>query len=756
MNIKLPKLLILMLLLGFQSLAETSENHPKLLIASNGSTKYSIRLFKEPKPVELQSAKLLQDYLFKSTQVEFKIKGNDSLNGKTSIYLMTEGHSDFFTYPIPWKKINPDGFIIAIAGQNILIAGGSDKGLLCGISHFLEKYLGIRKFSDKAELLPHWPVLSIEPVNELQNPAFEYRSNHIKDPAYDEWHGLDNYNDTWGMYVHTFNKLIPPQEYFSTHPEYFSLLPAGRVPDAQLCLSNPAVLKLVIERLGERIKLEPSKKYWSVSQNDTYSPCGCENCKKLDLKYGGPSGTMIWFVNQVAAAFPDRQVSTLAYQYTRSAPRNIKPRENVNIFLCSIECDRSKALTEHPGGQSFVKDVEEWSKLTHNIMIWDYIIQYRSMMSPFPNFPVLQPNLQFFAKMKIPMVFEQGPSIMGHSEFSELRAYLAAKLLWNPDVKIDSVMNDFCTGYYGKAGPMILDYIGTMNHELKSSGEELGIYGLPKPSDNGYLSQPNIKAYAVIFDQAENAVKDDKIFLERVRAARLPLQFATLEIAKILGVQPGGFFTKDEKGSFNLRKDLLVMLDTFLVRCKRNDIKGLNEKGNAPDEFYKNTLAFLNTSYQPNLAYLAPVSLDPPASPKYNKGNAQALTDGLCGLDDYSLNWLGWEGENMNAVIDLGKLMEMSSITLNFLQDNNAWIFMPLSVTFSISEDGKKYKDCGTKKTMTDAKAVGFLTEEIKTTISTTKARYIRVTAVNQKTCPVWHKGAGGKCWIFGDEIRVN
>ncbi len=117
---------------------------------------------------------------------------------------------------------------------------------------------------------------------------------------------------------------------------------------------------------------------------------------------------MIAFVNRVAGEFPDKVISTLAYQYTRSAPKNIKPAPNVNIMLCSIECNRSKPIATDPSSASFRKDVEDWGRLTDNIIMWDYVVQFRNLVSPFPNLRVLQPNIQYFAKNNIRMMFQQG------------------------------------------------------------------------------------------------------------------------------------------------------------------------------------------------------------------------------------------------------------------------------------------------------------------------------------------------------------
>ena len=109
----------------------------------------------------------------------------------------------------------------------------------------------------------------------------------------------------------------------------------------------------------------------------------------------------------------------------------------------------------------------------------------------------------------------------------------------------------------------------------------------------------------------------------------------------------------------------------------------------------------------------------------------------------------------MEATIDLGSLKTVSAINTDFLQDINSWVFMPLSVTFSISEDGQIFHNIGQVDNTTPPDKWGAIIAPFKVKFDPTKARYIRVIAVNMKTCPAWHKGSGGPAWIFIDEISV-
>ncbi len=145
-----------------------------------------------------------------------------------------------------------------------------------------------------------------------------------------------------------------------------------------------------------------------------------------------------------------------------------------------------------------------------------------------------------------------------------------------------------------------------------------------------------------------------------------------------------------------------------------------------------------------------------PYAPQYAAGGNNALIDCLFGHSDFRTGrWQGYEGVDLNVVVDLGSLKTVSSISINFLQDMRSWIFMPLMVEFEISSDGQTFNRVGSIKTTTPAGKLEPTIEVFRQKIKPTQARYIRIIARNMGTCPDWHPGAGGKSWVFADEITI-
>jgi hypothetical protein len=159
------------------------------------------------------------------------------------------------------------------------------------------------------------------------------------------------------------------------------------------CLTHPDVLKIVTDAVLAELKANPHRENISVSQNDNDKHCLCPKCKAIDDREGTPMGTLLEFVNAiadvVAKEHPGVKVGTLSYWYTRKPPKTLKPRPNVQIQLCSIECCVVHPINDPNCAKNvqFCSDMAEWGQLTQEIFIWNYNTNFSNYLLPFPNPP---------------------------------------------------------------------------------------------------------------------------------------------------------------------------------------------------------------------------------------------------------------------------------------------------------------------------------------------------------------------------------
>lgn len=737
--------------------AETDK--PKL-VADNKSD-YKIVIASQTSHWDSLAATELQKYIKEISGVLIPVLNDLAPESEFEIVLGKNNRSK----EIDTTGIRDDGFLIRTLNNKIYFYGGDGKGTLNAIYSFLEKYLDCRMYSIDAKVIPHKDVIEIPQINLIDNPAFSYRTTHYFQALQDEycnWHKLVDKNDrkVWGMFVHTFQTLLPEKKYFEEHPEYFALRGGIRVPD-EPCLSNPEVLKIMTDELRKRIKENPSAKIWSVSQNDNFSCCECPECSKIDKYEESPAGSVIHFVNKIAREFPDKIISTLAYQYSRKAPKHIKPEKNVNIMLCTIEAYRTKPLAEDTSSSGFVKDLIDWCRLTNNIILWDYVVQFSNLISPFPNFQVLQPNIKLFADNGVKMMFQQGAGHNQATEFGELRTYLISKLLWNPNINVNSAMNDFLISYYGKAGTHLREYIDLMQQELLKSGDRLWIYSNPVEEMQSFLSPELIDKYNSIFDKAELAVEQEPVYLERVKIARLPLIYAMLEQAKNIRIGEKGLFINQKPDELIVNPNINLLLDAFNKTTMGISDVYVNEKSLSADKYYERYKKMLSKSMYNLLALGKPVQFLTIPNWKYPANGKKSLTDGFRGDEDYLFNWVGFEGNDMEVVLDLTKTEVVKKVSADFLQNVFSWIFLPEEMEVSISNDGKDFKVIAMEKNTTPptkeelASPIYAFIKNISCEFNPIETRYIKVKAKNMNVCPRWHPGYPYKAWIFTDEIVV-
>ena len=520
----------------------------------------------EKNEVNEQAATLLQDFVKRISQATLPIVAD------------TKARSGDILIGGKQASAGEDGFLLkTTANEQLQISSGGDKGAIYGVVSLLEQYMGVSYFAKEAYTLTPMQTITLPAIHREETPAFRYRQTYSynNDPVYKLWFRLEEPKDMFieNMWVHTFNRILPSDRFGKEHPEYYSFINGEHRPghNSQWCLTNPKVFDAAVRQLDSIFKAHPDMKMISVSQNDgNNTNCSCPACKEVDEYEGSPSGNLIRFLNKLAERFPDKEFSTLAYLYSMQPPKHVKPLSNVNIMLCDIDCKREVPLTDNASGRDFVKALEGWSKISDNIFVWDYGINFDNIVSPFPNFHILQKNIQLFKKNHVTMHFSQVNGIRG-GDFSEMRAYMIGKLMWDPYQNADSLMRTFMNGYYGAAAPYLYQYQKIMQGALLAGGQPLWIYDSPISHKNGMLNPVLLKTYDELFDLAEEAVAGDTVLLRRVQLSRLPLQYSELEIAR---TQVGTDKTK-----------IRELLGLFDRRTRQFGVTSLNERKNAPGEY---------------------------------------------------------------------------------------------------------------------------------------------------------------------------
>lgn len=524
-----------------------------LTLAERRKTAYRIVIAKDPSPSVFHAAEELKRFLGEISGADFPIAFDTDRQTECEIIIGKNAHFDALDCGVDIAGLGTEGIWLKTVGCALVLAGSDVRGALYAVYQLLDEHLGCRWFTAEDSFIPKRACLTLPELDERFIPPLEFRDPYMLNYNDGAFYSRNRCNAesgqlgpteggkvTYARFVHTMQELVPPEEYFESHPEYFAL----RIDEngngvrqngyAQPCLTNPEVLAIAKKNVRRILASRPDADIISVSQNDNFTYCQCEKCRAVDEEEGSHAGTLLRFVNAIAedieADYPHVAVDTLAYQYTRKPPKITKPRGNVIVRLCSIECCfghplESCSLSGTEGGQgSFTADLEGWSAISSRLHIWDYTANFAHAIQPFPDFKVLAPNIRYFIRHGVTGIFEEGEnSVRDHGELNPLRQYVLAKLLWNPELDPERLINEFLAGYFGMAAPAVREWFDLL-HAGVTEDVHVHIYDGPRQP---YLSDEFLDASEPVFDEAERLADDDTI-LERVKKLRLSVRYVRL------------------------------------------------------------------------------------------------------------------------------------------------------------------------------------------------------------------------------------
>ncbi len=516
-------------LAGIETVSAEGE---KLLLVENGVSKCSIVLALNCKAYERTAAEKMQYYLKKISGADIRIITDASLTTGAEIVIGETNRAQ-----TDLSALEDDGFKVYSDSDKLVICGKGSRGTIYGVYGFLRKYLDCRWYTSELIVTPEKATVSIDTnIGFMQNSYFEYRDTDWLSPRDQEYSLANQLNggvyrslsaaqggtvNYLGNFAHSLsNTYCRSAVYFEDHPEYFAYREemGCRIGD-QLCLTNPDVVEIVKNEVlavleggytGDAVII-------SLTQHDNRNYCECEQCKASETRYGTQSGVMLEFVNKIAAAvkaagYDNVAIDTFAYQYTRSAPKNIVPADNVIVRLCSIECCFAHTLDDAKCSENveFMTDLRAWNEICDRLYVWDYANNYRETISFFADFGTLQRNMQIFAETGVKGVYSEGNYYMStcDGEFGELRAYLISRLLWDPYMDYYAEMDGFLKAYYGDGWELIREFIDMTIADSDSYDSHLGIF---EHSENTFetFKRDEIERCNVIWYEAKKAAKTD-------------------------------------------------------------------------------------------------------------------------------------------------------------------------------------------------------------------------------------------------------
>ena len=630
-------------------------NAAKVIFADNSQAELFIVLAKEATSKEIQSATFLQTYLNTITKGDFSIIKEPRISSKTfiSIGITATLKKDIPDWQNTIASLGTEGYALDIKNGNIYLYSATARGLKFAVLALLEEDLGCRWYNYKWTYIPSDNDLRVDISSRVDKPQFKIRdpfswvsnvsiwAEHNRVHCVNPLQNLKGHSAYLkGWWCHSYNSIYPWRK-FKERPDLFMINESGKRMLTHLCPTNPDVVSLAENRIKASLanNYHDGVDFVSISQGDHSIYCHCKRCQAINLAENAPVAAHLTLVNHIAkllrASYPDLLVTFLAYHHTQKLPLTMNLEDNVVVRLCTTFDDdvngagakeHLKPITEYP---IFMKRLKEWNQRAKALSIWDYQVDFRNYLRPWPTMYAISKNIKCFAEYKVIAIMIQGAYQCSGGERQGMRAWVFSKLLWNPELDINKLMKDYICGVYAKSAPAMLKYNNLIFNAGKSG----------KTVEEYYGAKNFIAKAKKIFLEAEQLSACDERILKRIQLAQLPIIDMELHL----------FENSHENSNFKVVvEDYEILLNKFKAIAARNRIAEYAE-GKSIRKVISERKIFLNnlnsSSTIPGTVWADDTGLrilkhlgaelvkDPLA------GNGYAVRQSTANINDWSLQW---------------------------------------------------------------------------------------------------------------------
>ncbi len=475
---------------------------PLVTLVDRGVARAVIVVSKKSSTIERRAVAELAEYVEKITGAKLPVV-HEAKAGSLPILVGVPARKSLAG--VRWDELGDDGFVLKSDAEGIRVAGAKDLGTLYGVYHLLEKHCGVRWFmpGELGEVIPRSETLRVGTFEEREIPSFRIRWIENGDWALRQKMNVSVKVDdrpvgvNWKWSFHTHFRLMPPEEYFDEHPEWFAKIGKKRrrpVPgkqSQQLCTSNPELIEEMARRMIKMFDDDPTLDVLALAPQDGGGFCQCKTCVALDEErpvdeawHARYSNRLAVFNNEVARrvgkAHPDKLIKVGAYAMYLRVPlaEGYRPEPNLAIQVChTYSCNSHPMASESCQGNTkyFRQELEHWAEISNHLFIYEYYNKGVWGGLPYYLVHLIREDMPYLHGLGVESFFTQPAGRRWPA--CGLNHYIASKLAWDVELDVDRLMDDFCENFYGDAAGPMRTYWQTMEDAFAAYAECLSPYG---------------------------------------------------------------------------------------------------------------------------------------------------------------------------------------------------------------------------------------------------------------------------------------
>ena len=567
-----------------------------------------------------------------------------------------------------------EGFRISRKGSDIRLTASDDRQMLWLQYQLIKKISKEDPRIDGSDL----PPALVNLTDTCGTFAFDYQSIYSPaglNPDYTGVMGLNNFDDSWGIWGHNLRKVLGDnvdKVYATIH---------GKTDDSQLCFSSPEMYRQIEEYIVNNFGEKGNSRFVIAPDDNPYA-CTCASCTAMGNTEKNATPAVTELILRLAQRFPKHTFFTTSYLSTQQATEKPLPA-NAGVMVSAIDFPLRRIDGKDTQEKKFAQQLENWKKVTKNIYIWDYINNFDDYLTPFPILKIAQQRLRFFKENGASGIFFNG-SGYNYSSFDEMRTFVLSALLINPEQSVDDLVKSYFNQEYPVSKKWLYDYyIGLENST--QSGKKLGLYAGIRESENSFL---NPEKFTEFYDEMGDFVSDAKgQERKKLHGLQTALSFTRLEMGRDHSYDAYGYAKRNGKeiqANSQARK--------WIAQLKEHKaFAGMdcyNESSNEIDYYIKEWEQYILASDIKKNSFLG---IAPSSTPKMNKNSLKRLTDGTHGLpDNYHFGWIIFPQEECTIDLPVKEVNESGTVYISFLNLPRHRIYAPQQI--EVSRDGASYK----------------------------------------------------------------
>ncbi len=466
-----------------------------VVLSDSGATDYVMVVPARSDTLVVQGKEELWEFFRRSTGAELNVVTDEGLVFDEQKKYISLGNTTIFngTGLNLGEEYKEDGFVIKRFGNTVVIAGGSDYGVMYGVYGFLRYNLGVRFYANDEITVPDRSngVTYLKDFDLSVIPDFDNRAlgltEHVSSVT--EYRlGLEKgHGKNWLAWCHTYFQLLPKTKYIDDHPDWYS-----HNGQTQLCLTNEGMIAEMIDVIKERVL----NATWldnillEVGHEDNSGFCDCTTCTAEINTYGSQSAVMMRFMNKLADALNpwmketyhgQKTLKLVAFAYGPTVPApvvrdengewqaadpSVIAHENVGIMLAPLGSDWAHSMYDAEHNSRTKEMFEGWPAVCDEFYIYTYNVVFDNHMYFMDHWSYVQEYYRAYKAIGAKFIFDQGASHM-NMPFWELSNYVRSRLLWNVDADVEKLIDEFITAYYKAGAPYVKEYFDLVRTRYK-------------------------------------------------------------------------------------------------------------------------------------------------------------------------------------------------------------------------------------------------------------------------------------------------